>query len=83
MPESLALLDRLRAAGHAAVVSGAGPSLLVLAQRRPEEPAGNPVAAAAVAALAALAPEGWRVLPLSVDFEGARVRPANAEVSLS
>jgi homoserine kinase len=83
MPESLALLDRLRAAGHAAVVSGAGPSLLVLAQRRPEEAAGDPAAAAVVPALAALTPEGWRVLPLSVDNEGARVLPENAEVSLS
>ena len=30
MPESIALVDRLRADGHAAVVSGAGPSVLVL-----------------------------------------------------
>jgi homoserine kinase len=30
MPESLALLDVLRAQGHAAVVSGAGPTVLVL-----------------------------------------------------
>ena len=34
MPESLALIDRLRAHGHAAVVSGAGPSVLVLGPRR-------------------------------------------------
>ena len=31
MPESIDLVDRLRADGHAAVVSGAGPSVLVLA----------------------------------------------------
>ena len=30
---SMALVDRLRAAGHAAVISGAGPSVLVLATR--------------------------------------------------
>ena len=31
--ESMALVDALRAAGHAAVISGAGPSVLVLARR--------------------------------------------------
>ena len=34
MPESLALVDRLRADGHAAVVSGAGPTVLVLTVER-------------------------------------------------
>jgi homoserine kinase len=66
MPDSWALLERLRDAGHAAVVSGAGPSLLVLAQRRPGDPAGG-------ADPAGLVPPGWRVLPLAVDPEGARV----------
>ena len=33
--ESMALVDALRAAGHAAVISGAGPSVLVLAPARP------------------------------------------------
>jgi homoserine kinase len=32
-PESMALVDALRADGHAAAVSGAGPSVLVLALR--------------------------------------------------
>lgn len=32
-PASMALVDELRAAGHAAVISGAGPSVLVLATR--------------------------------------------------
>jgi homoserine kinase len=63
MPESLELLDRLRAAGHAAVVSGAGPSLLVLA-RRPDE-AGE---------IAGLTPPGWTVLPLQVDLHGVTVQ---------
>jgi homoserine kinase len=70
MPESLALLDRLRAAGHAAVVSGAGPSLLVFAQRRPDDRDDEP---AAVRAVSGLVPGGWRVLPLAVDPEGAHV----------
>jgi homoserine kinase len=68
MPETLALLDRLRAAGHAAVVSGAGPSLLVLAARRPGDPDDAPVRD-----IAGLVPVGWRVTPLDVDPEGARV----------
>lgn len=67
MPDSWALLERLRHAGHAAVVSGAGPSLLVLAHRRPDE-AGGP-------GIGALVPEGWRVLPLAVDADGAHVLP--------
>lgn len=36
-PASMALVDRLRAGGHAAVISGAGPSVLVLATRRTED----------------------------------------------
>ncbi len=38
MPESLALVDRLRADGHAAVVSGAGPTVLVLTEATELEP---------------------------------------------
>lgn len=60
MPESLALVDRLRADGHAAVVSGAGPTVLVLT-------AGDPTA------LLTLAPEGWAGLALDVAGEGVRV----------
>jgi homoserine kinase len=69
MPESLELVDRLRAAGHAAVVSGAGPSVLVLAPRT------------AVGQVTELTPEGWRALPLEVDPTGARVLSHRAEVS--
>jgi homoserine kinase len=73
MPESLGLVDRLRAAGHAAVVSGAGPSVLVLAvspeDNAPESP------------LLAFAPPGWSVLPLEVDLVGARVLPGGTRVS--
>ena len=59
MPDSLDLVDRLRADGHAAVVSGAGPTVLVLL--------------ADDADLASYAPEGWRHLPLPVAPDGAQV----------
>ena len=69
MPESLDLVDRLRAAGHAAVVSGAGPSVLVLARR------------AAVGAVTEFTPAGWQARPLEVDPSGAHVLSEGAEVS--
>jgi len=69
MPESLDLVDRLRAAGHAAVISGAGPSVLVLARR------------AAVGAVTELTPAGWQARPLEVDPTGARVLWERVEVS--
>ena len=58
MPATLALVAELRAAGHAAVVSGAGPTVLVLA-------VGD--------APAVTAPAGWRVLHLDVDRAAASV----------
>ncbi|NEK57390.1 homoserine kinase [Geodermatophilus sabuli] len=70
MPASLALVDRLRAAGHAAVVSGAGPTVLTLAQ--------GPAAAQEVAGLT---PPGWTVLPVEVDTSGARVLAGRPQVS--
>ncbi|WP_455834753.1 homoserine kinase [Pseudarthrobacter siccitolerans] len=71
MRPSAALIAALRAAGHAAVVSGAGPTVLVLAD-------GEAEAAAVVAFIeefaAANTPDaGWRVLKLAVDVEGAKV----------
>lgn len=81
MPGSLAAVDRLRAAGHAAVVSGAGPSVLVLARRHPDDPPGDPASAVRVREVRDLVPEGWRVLPLQVDLGGARVLPGTPEVS--
>lgn len=81
MPASLALIDRLRDAGHAAVVSGAGPSVLVLTRRHPDDPAGDPAQAVRVREVAALVPDGWRVLPLDVDATGARVLPVTPQVS--
>lgn len=72
MPESLALVDRLRAAGHAAVISGAGPSVLVLGRRSAE---------GEVQSISRLAPEGWTVLPLDADPTGARVDRPMRQVS--
>jgi homoserine kinase len=69
MPDSLALIDRLRAKGHAAVVSGAGPSVLVLG---PDS---------AVPDVLALTPSGWTALPLEVDAVGAEVLVGTPEVS--
>lgn len=59
MPESLALVHALRAEGLAAVVSGAGPTVLVLTT---DEPAG----------LVARCPEGWTSYALAVDHAGVR-----------
>jgi homoserine kinase len=60
MPETLDLVDRLRADGVPAVVSGAGPTVLVLISED-------------VAELDERAPDGWTVLRLAVDHAGARV----------
>ena len=59
--ESMALVDALRAAGHAAVISGAGPSVLVLARRD------------RVADVCAFGGDGWRVLTPGIPPHGARV----------
>ena len=70
MPGSIALIDSLRGQGHAAVVSGAGPSVLVLT-----------TGAAGVSAWAARTPPGWSVLTLDVDVAGAQVLAGKPEVS--
>jgi homoserine kinase len=67
-PDSARLLERLRAAGHAGFVSGAGPSLLVLCPRL----AAPGVLADAEAAVAAGGAEGWRIRPLELARHGAR-----------
>jgi homoserine kinase len=60
MPATAALMDRLRAAGVAAFVSGAGPSVLaLLPDERPDLPA--------------LADPGWSVTRLPLDLVGARL----------
>lgn len=66
MPETNALIQVLREHGLAAVVSGAGPSVLVLAS----DPSQRLVAADLVAANATTP---WESLMLAVDFKGATV----------
>jgi homoserine kinase len=60
MPDSLDLVDRLRADGHAAVISGAGPTVVVLRADDSD--------------LSAYTPTGWSCRPLHVSREGIRVR---------
>ena len=68
MPETADLLGRLRRAGIAAVVSGAGPSVLALglADARP--------GLAAVGSIAHETGIAWLVTPLKVDRQGATVQ---------
>jgi len=66
MPETNALVHTLRDHGLAAVVSGAGPSILVLA----DDPSQRLVAAELVATHAE---HDWQSLLLAVDFKGATV----------
>lgn len=56
-PDSMALLESLRAAGFAAAISGAGPSVLVLTVDDDREQV--------------QAPDGWARLALAVDVDGA------------
>lgn len=65
MPETNALIQLLRSHGHAAVVSGAGPSVLVLAS--------DPAQRLEAAKLAAEKYPQWQALLLAVDFKGATV----------
>lgn len=65
MPRTRDLIRTLRAEGHAAVVSGAGPSILVLA--------GDPAARLAAVELAAAHDPDWQALILAVDIRGATV----------
>jgi homoserine kinase len=59
--ESMALVDALRVVGHAAVISGAGPSVLVLARRD------------RVGEVCAFGGAGWRVLTPGIPTHGARL----------
>lgn len=72
MPETDALIQLLRADGLAAVVSGAGPSLLVLGS----DPAQRLRAAELVDAHST---SPWRSMMLAVDFLGATVVPRSVE----
>jgi homoserine kinase len=64
MPESLALVDELRADGVAAIVSGAGPTVLAFS---------SGVESAETSKLTARCPEGWSCHALSVDMDGVRI----------
>jgi len=61
MPESLALVDALRASGVPAVVSGAGPTVLAFATAGEQQ------------GLVARTPQGWGSHALDIDPTGARV----------
>jgi homoserine kinase len=65
MPETDAIVKLMREHGHAAVVSGAGPSVLVLAS--------DPAQRLEAAKLAATHYPQWKALLLAVDFKGATV----------
>jgi homoserine kinase len=67
MPQTADLVRRLRDQGHAAVVSGAGPTVLVLVG--PDS---------APDAVASLAPDGWVVMSPEVDREGVVATSAQA-----
>jgi homoserine kinase len=64
MPETLALVEALRADGIPAVISGAGPTVLAFA---------NGPSAPSTADLLARCPEGWTPLHLAIDPYGVRV----------
>jgi homoserine kinase len=75
MPETARLIAALREQGYPAVVSGAGPSILVLAS----DPSQRLTAADLVESTA----EGaWRSLMLAVDFKGATVNTNRVEVAV-
>jgi homoserine kinase len=63
MPRSAALVARLRAAGIAAVISGAGPTVLALTTARE------------AVEVAAFDSRWFTAVPLAVDAEGAHVLP--------
>jgi homoserine kinase len=63
MPATATLVGRLRAAGLAAAVSGAGPTVIALTSR------------AAADDVAALAPRRWAASRLEIDTDGALVQP--------
>ncbi|GAA2174433.1 homoserine kinase [Agrococcus versicolor] len=67
MPSTSRLVEALREAGHAAVVSGAGPSVLVLSS--------DPEQRLAAAEIVQRQPDGWEPMLLAVDIKGGTVEP--------
>jgi homoserine kinase len=74
MPETASLLGALRRAGAAAVVSGAGPTVLVLSFDR-QWPS-----AEAVDSIARETGIAWHVIPLHIDQQGAYVQQGGLDV---
>jgi homoserine kinase len=70
MPATARLITRLRDAGIAAVVSGAGPAVLALTV------AGSWPGAGEVARIAGETGVSWQIMPLRVDADGAQVLPS-------
>ena len=68
MPDTASLVAELRAAGIAAVLSGAGPSVLALVPDKQR----------LVTAALGRCPDGWQAWPLPVASDGAHVRPGPA-----
>jgi len=73
MPSSADLIKRLRRAGVAAVVSGAGPSVLALLVT------GRQPGPAVVDSIARETGIAWHVIPLDIDRQGAVVQPGGLE----
>ena len=74
MPETASLLSALRRAGAAAVVSGAGPTVLVLSFD------GQWPSAEAVDSIARETGIAWHVIPLHIDQRGAHVQQGGLDV---
>ncbi|MGO9216845.1 MAG: homoserine kinase [Streptosporangiaceae bacterium] len=70
MPRTADLLGRLRAAGVAAVISGAGPSVLAFTV------VGAPGGPDLVDSIAAETGIAWRITPLAIDRQGATLQTA-------
>lgn len=77
MPDSLALVTALRSRGVAAVVSGAGPTVLALARKVP----GGTDADAVIAEVFGPTMGGWQVHALGVAAHGASVERIGAPAS--
>jgi homoserine kinase len=72
MPETNKVVMALRAAGFAAVVSGAGPSVLVLCSDPSQRQA-------AIDLVAKVQETPWTPLILAVDFKGATVETSSSD----
>src|SRR5262249_60428493 len=73
-PAPARLLDALRRAGAAAVVSGAGPAVLVLSFD------GQPPSPRTVGSIAGKTGTSWDVIPLRIDQQGAHVQQGGLDV---